>query len=104
VEEVIAGIWGEVLGVGRVGARDNFFELGGHSLLIIQVQRRLREKLNRDIPIVDLFTYPTVSALAAHLSRASDEPESFGKVKDRAQKQKKAKDDKLKMIKRGKLK
>ena len=43
LEQAIAGIWQEVLGVERVGVHDNFFDLGGHSLLVPQVQSRLRE-------------------------------------------------------------
>lgn len=67
LEGEIAAVWKEVLGLDSVGASDNFFDLGGHSLLTIQVQRRLRERLGRDIPITDLFRFPTVRALADHL-------------------------------------
>ena len=56
----------------RVGLHDNFFDLGGHSLLVMQVQGRLRRLLEREIPIVDLFRYPTVSALGRHLRDGSD--------------------------------
>ena len=42
VEEILAGIWQELLRVERVGRQDNFFELGGHSLLIVQMMERLR--------------------------------------------------------------
>jgi aryl carrier-like protein len=45
----------------------NFFELGGDSLAIIAVQARLVRRVGRDVPVVDLFRYPTVRALAAHL-------------------------------------
>ena len=49
LEEVIAGIWKEVLGVGRVGVHDNFFELGGHSLRATQVLGRIRGVLGVEI-------------------------------------------------------
>jgi aryl carrier-like protein len=46
---------------------ENFFDLGGHSLLIVQLHRRLREALGRELSVVDLFKYSTVAALAAFL-------------------------------------
>ncbi len=71
-ERAIAGVWREVLGLPEVGIHDNFFDLGGHSLLLVRVQRRLRETLDRELPLVDLFRFPTVSALAGHLSAARE--------------------------------
>ncbi|MFL5538967.1 MAG: non-ribosomal peptide synthetase, partial [Longimicrobiaceae bacterium] len=67
LEAVLAEIWAEVLGCARVGVKENFFDLGGHSLLLVKVQARLCETLDRKIPIVDLFRFPTVAALAEHL-------------------------------------
>jgi amino acid adenylation domain-containing protein len=69
VERSIAGIWQEVLQLDRVGRDDNFFDLGGHSLLVLRMQARLREEIGADLPIVDLFTYPTVRALSEHVLR-----------------------------------
>jgi amino acid adenylation domain-containing protein len=71
LEEVVAGIWGAVLGLDRVGVNLNFFDLGGHSLLLARVQARLREALGREVPIVDLFRFPTVASLAEHLAAGS---------------------------------
>lgn len=68
LERGIAGVWQEVLKVQKVGVHDNFFNLGGHSLLIVQVNDKLQEALQVDFSIVDLFKYPTVSSLAAHLT------------------------------------
>jgi amino acid adenylation domain-containing protein len=70
LESLIAGVWRDVLGVERVGVRDNFFNLGGHSLLLIRLNNRLREALQKELAVVELFKYPTVSALAEHLSRS----------------------------------
>jgi acyl carrier protein len=67
LEAALAGIWAEVLGRARVGVKENFFDLGGHSLLLVKMQARIRETLDREIPIVDLFRFPTVAALAEHL-------------------------------------
>jgi amino acid adenylation domain-containing protein len=69
MESRIAEIWQEVLHVERVGIDDNFFELGGHSLLLIQVHGRLNEMLRQELPIIELFKYPTVATLAAHLGQ-----------------------------------
>ena len=63
-EEIIAGIWKEVLGVERVGRDDNFFDLGGHSLLTIRVHTLLARKVQRALSITDLFRFPTIRALA----------------------------------------
>ncbi|MFI0479419.1 amino acid adenylation domain-containing protein [Actinomadura sp. 9N215] len=64
-EELLAGIWAQVLGVARVGAGDNFFELGGHSLLATQVISRIRDVFNTEIPLAALFDHPAVRGLAA---------------------------------------
>ncbi|MEV6868895.1 amino acid adenylation domain-containing protein, partial [Streptosporangium subroseum] len=63
-EELIAGIWAQVLGVERVGVRDGFFELGGHSLLATQVISRVRATFDVELPLAALFDHPTVAELA----------------------------------------
>ncbi|HEX6288077.1 MAG TPA: non-ribosomal peptide synthase/polyketide synthase, partial [Herpetosiphonaceae bacterium] len=70
LEELVAGVWAEVLGRGRVGQHDNFFDLGGHSLLATQVMARLRRSCGVDLPVRQLFDTPTVAALAAALAAA----------------------------------
>jgi hypothetical protein len=71
LQTVIAGIWGELLGVDRVGVDDSFFDLGGHSLLIVQAHRRLSEVTDRELSITDMFRFPTVRTLTQFLSRGS---------------------------------
>jgi amino acid adenylation domain-containing protein len=69
LERAVARVWREVLKLDRVGVDDNFFDLGGHSLLLAQVNARLREDLGCDLPVVDMFRYPTVRALASFLGQ-----------------------------------
>jgi len=75
-EATLARIWEDLLDVEQVGTDDNFFDLGGHSLLTIQVQRGVRENLGCKLPLTDLFRFPTVRALAAHLSKRLSPVES----------------------------
>ncbi|MBV9914403.1 MAG: hypothetical protein JOZ93_17625, partial [Sinobacteraceae bacterium] len=67
-EEVVAGIWCEVLKLERVGVHDNFFALGGHSLLAMRVMARLREVLEVELPLRALFQRPTIAELAVRIS------------------------------------
>ena len=66
-EIAVAAIWAEVLGIDPIGIHDNFFALGGHSLLATQVVSRLRQALNVEIALRDLFETPTVAGLAAQI-------------------------------------
>ncbi|MEU9191384.1 amino acid adenylation domain-containing protein [Streptomyces sp. NPDC048484] len=63
-EELLAGIWAQVLGLDRVGAEDDFFELGGHSLLATQVLSRVRDVFGAEVPLAALFDQRTVRGLA----------------------------------------
>lgn len=66
-ERIVARAWQQALGVPSVGLTDNFFDLGAHSLTVAEAHAKLQESLGRDIPLVDLFQYTTVSSLARHL-------------------------------------
>jgi acyl-coenzyme A synthetase/AMP-(fatty) acid ligase/acyl carrier protein len=73
VEEVLAEIWSDVLGVERVGVHDSFFELGGHSLLIMRLLARVRDMLDLRISIRTVFSMPTLEAMAGEIERMIDE-------------------------------
>ncbi|HKV10096.1 MAG TPA: amino acid adenylation domain-containing protein [Thermoanaerobaculia bacterium] len=64
VEEVVAGIFSEVIGIGRAGVFDNFFDLGGHSLLATQAVLRINDAFEIEMPLRTLFERPTVAELA----------------------------------------
>ncbi|WP_431602691.1 condensation domain-containing protein, partial [Mycobacterium mantenii] len=68
-EKIVAEVFGEVLGVDRVGLDDDFFALGGDSLIATQVSARLQSALGRDVSVRYLFEAPTVGGLAAYLHR-----------------------------------
>jgi amino acid adenylation domain-containing protein len=72
LEQVVAGIWSEVLKIDPVGRHDNFFELGGDSLLSLQVMSRIRATFQVDLPLRVLFDHPTVASLAEALRRHTD--------------------------------
>ncbi|AKJ03530.1 Malonyl CoA-acyl carrier protein transacylase [Archangium gephyra] len=80
VEEVLAGLWGELLRVQRVGVNDSFFALGGHSLLAMQLVARVRNALRVELPLKEVFEAPTVAGLAERVSRALAAAEGASQV------------------------
>ena len=76
IEEMLCGIWSEVLNIQQVGVYDNFFDLGGHSLLATRVMARVRDLSRVEIPVRSLFEFPTVAALSDHIEQVRDEGQS----------------------------
>jgi amino acid adenylation domain-containing protein len=76
VEEILCGVWAQVLGEPRIGVRDDFFALGGHSLRAVQIVARLRDALGVELPLPAVFQAPTVEALAVEVERAMGSPAS----------------------------
>ncbi|HEY9665498.1 MAG TPA: amino acid adenylation domain-containing protein, partial [Coleofasciculaceae cyanobacterium] len=70
VEELLTGIWSQVLNLERVGIHDNFFHLGGHSLLATQVMSRLYKTFQIELPLRCLFESPTIAELGEHIETA----------------------------------
>jgi amino acid adenylation domain-containing protein len=69
VEEALAALWAEVLGLERVGVEDGFFELGGHSLLIMRLIAGVQAAFGVDLPIRAVFALPTLGAMAEEVER-----------------------------------
>ncbi|ARV60168.1 polyketide synthase [Nostocales cyanobacterium HT-58-2] len=81
IEQTIANIWQELLGVKQVGIHDNFFELGGHSLLAVQVTSRLREIFQVELPLQSiLFDAPTVGGLAVVIAEIQPKQEELDEI------------------------
>jgi amino acid adenylation domain-containing protein len=77
-EEIVAGLFTRILGLGRIGIHESFFELGGHSLLATQVLSRVRSAFEVEIPLRALFAHPTVAGLAGEVEAALREAGSGG--------------------------
>ncbi|UUL82312.1 non-ribosomal peptide synthetase [Sphingomonas qomolangmaensis] len=84
IEELVAQVWGEVLGIARIGAADHFFERGGHSLLATRVVARLRSVLGVELPLRALFEAPSVAAFARAVEQARGEASTVPPLQPRA--------------------
>src|SRR5580700_3326768 len=71
VEEIVCGLFAEVLGLDRVGAQDSFFDLGGDSLLAMRLIARVRAVLDAEVSVRDLFAEPTPAAIVRVAQRGS---------------------------------
>ncbi len=82
LEETLTSIWAEAIDIERVGVHDDFFALGGHSILAVRIMSSIREMLDADLPMRAFFEHPTVSGLAAELTR---DPERRERIERRTE-------------------
>ena len=80
VEEVLLGLWEDVLGAKQVGVHDNFFELGGHSLLAMQLMSRVRQSFGVELALRALFESPSVAQIAQLLVSVEETPGRIEKI------------------------
>ena len=73
IERFIAEVWHEHLQITNIGVEDNFFDRGGHSMLALSIHARLAARFEDRITVIDLFTYPTIAALARYLEQPQDD-------------------------------
>ena len=76
LQQTIANVWKEVLGREKIGITDNFFDIGGNSLDFVKISNKLEERLNEEVPVDVLFTYPSIHALEIYLT-GNREDQSF---------------------------
>ncbi|HZF12415.1 MAG TPA: phosphopantetheine-binding protein, partial [Thermoanaerobaculia bacterium] len=75
LEETVAGVWREVLGIERIGIEDDFFGLGGHSLLATRLVSRLRDRLRLPLSAQLVFQAPTIATMTQALEERAAEPD-----------------------------
>jgi amino acid adenylation domain-containing protein len=80
MEEAVAEIWRQTLGITQVGVESNFFDLGGHSLLATRVMSQIRERCGIELPLRVLFESPTIAALARKLEEAQPKETELGRI------------------------
>jgi acyl carrier protein len=90
LERIIAAIWRNVLNADHFGVGENFFDIGGDSVLLAQVHSRLRQELNREISMVDLFEFTTIRSLARHLGKDAPNDREPAAAQQQAQRQRAA--------------
>jgi natural product biosynthesis luciferase-like monooxygenase protein len=84
LEQTIAEVWADLLGVDKVGVDDNFFSLGGNSLLAVRARARLLARSVQGLSLVDLFRFPTVRMLATALGGGAGDRDALTAVRDSA--------------------
>jgi amino acid adenylation domain-containing protein len=78
IEQTLAGLYAQILGVERVGVDDSFFDLGGHSLTAMRLVARVQAELGVDVPVQTVFDEPTVARLAQKIRPQAEQPAERG--------------------------
>ena len=90
-ERTLAELWQEVLQIQKIGVFDNFFDLGGDSLSLLRLHRLVRQKLDDQVAITEMFRHPTIAAFAESLSKREEKTEvAFERETQRAESRKEA--------------
>lgn len=84
LERSIVELYASLFGREQLSALDHFFELGGHSLLAVEAHRRLKERLDIPITVIDIFRFPIIRELAAHLGGAGEKNAALERTRERA--------------------
>jgi aspartate racemase len=90
LERTLTQLWQRILKVPEVGLDHNFFDLGGDSLLLVAVHSNLQKSLQTQIPVTDLFEFPTIRRLAQHLTRTDSTSAVTANVQEIGQRQREA--------------
>ena len=92
LQNTLLEIWSQILSVESLGLHDNFFACGGSSLMAVRAHRQLRQAIDVEIPLTDMYRFPTAHLLAEYLSRNTEQNElpQSRKQKGRAQMRKEA--------------
>jgi amino acid adenylation domain-containing protein len=80
VEEILTGIWAEILQLNQVGVEDNFFDLGGNSLLGLRVISQIQERFELKVSVVRLYQYSTVRSMGQYLAKAIGNSQEIKKI------------------------
>ena len=86
LEKTVADAWQEVLNMEKVGVHDNIFDLGGSSFHIVQIHNKLTERLNKDVSLIKLFEYPTISQVTRYLIEGVDDKSNLEESENRSEK------------------
>ncbi|MFK8004538.1 MAG: MupA/Atu3671 family FMN-dependent luciferase-like monooxygenase [Polyangiales bacterium] len=100
LEIQVADIWKKLLGLQEVGLDDNFFDLGGHSLLAVQAHREIREATGKELTVTDMFRFPTIATLVAHLGGDGGPSAALSAGADRAAARRGAQGGKKRILRR----